>query len=162
MNVVIEMIKIILSELKKKNYLLIFTFFFLIFISIYTLIDSFNMRYQAMRVEYGLYLVVINIALNIVMASLSALMISMSIAFLRFSGRDHNSTLLSGVSVLFGILTYGCTPCVIAFFAVFGITFSVAVLPLAGLPYKLISLLIIIIGLIWLFYSIKNTKCKIK
>ena len=68
---------------------------------------------------------------------------------------------MTSFSVLFGILTYGCTSCVIAFLSVIGITFAVAVLPLAGLPYKLISLGLLIVGFVWLIKEIKTSKCKI-
>jgi hypothetical protein len=50
---------------------------------------------------------------------------------------------------------------VIAFFAVIGITFSVAVLPFAGLPYKILALVLLVVGLVWLMYEIQNTKCKV-
>ncbi|MGE4378614.1 MAG: hypothetical protein AB7E16_01740, partial [Candidatus Izemoplasmatales bacterium] len=63
---------------------------------------------------------------------------------------------------LFGLLTYGCTPCVIAFFSTIGISFAVAALPLAGLPYKLIALVLLIVGFFWLKYESNHVKCKMK
>ncbi len=63
------------------------------------------------------------------------------------------------LSVIFGIFTYGCTPpCVISFLAVFGISFSVIALPFAGLPYKLISLALLFLGV---FILKKRTRKKI-
>lgn len=136
--------------------------FFIIFIIIYTFIDRNNMSYTDMSQTYGSYLVYTNISLNIIMALLSSLMLTLSTANASLKGKESVGSNLSFVSVFFGILTYGCTPCVIAFFGSIGIAFSVAVLPLAGLPYKLISLLLIVIGIIWTYYEIKYGKCKVK
>ena len=138
---------------------LLFIAFFMV---IYTMIDGFNLSYEAMSQEYGSYLVATNIVLNIAMASLSALLLNLSTAMASLKGKDSKGSNLSFVSVLFGILTYGCTPCVIAFFASVGIAFSVIALPLAGLPYKLISLLLIVIGILWTLREIKFEKCKVK
>jgi MFS family permease len=135
--------------------------YFLFFLLLYTLIDSFNLSYQQMATQYGPFLPILNIALNIVMATISMLMMGLTSAQFDFSGRESRGSNLSFLSILFGILTYGCTPCVIAFFAAVGISFSVAVLPLAGLPYKLISLGLIIIGFIWVIYAIKHTRCNL-
>jgi hypothetical protein len=95
------------------------------------------------------------------MSLISMMMMGLTSAQFNFAGRESKGSNLSFFSILFGILTYGCTPCVIGFFAAVGISFSVAVLPLAGLPYKFISLLLIIAGLIWVIFSIKNTTCKV-
>jgi hypothetical protein len=135
--------------------------FFAFFMIIYTMIDGFNLSYPAMEQQYGSYLVATNIALNIAMASLSALLLNLSTAMASLKGKDSKGSNLSFVSVLFGILTYGCTPCVIAFFASVGIAFSVIALPLAGLPYKLISLLLIVIGILWTLREIKFGQCKV-
>lgn len=136
--------------------------FFIIFMIIYTFIDRNNMSYADMSQSFGSYLVYTNISLNIIMAFLSSLMLMLSTANASLKGKESVGSNLSFVSVFFGILTYGCTPCVIAFFGSIGIAFSVAILPLAGLPYKLISLLLIVIGIIWTYYEIKHGKCKVK
>lgn len=135
--------------------------FFIIFMIIYTLIDRNNIPYSTMAQTYGSYLVYTNISLNIVMALLSSLMLVLSTANAQLKGKESLGSNLSFVSVFFGILTYGCTPCVIAFFGSIGIAFSVAVLPLAGLPYKFISLFLIVIGILWTYYEIKYGKCKV-
>ena len=148
--------------LKTKKYVIQASAFTLLFMVMYTLIDSFNMSYSLMGRTYGTYLVVINILLNLVMAGLSALLMNLSSAMVLLKGKDSVGSNMSFVSILFGIFTYGCTPCVIAFFANIGITFSVFVLPLAGLPYKLVSLLLIGIGLWWTIREIDKGVCKVK
>lgn len=152
-----ESIKLLKTKKLMVQGLLFFTFFMVI----YTMIDGFNLSYAAMSQEYGSYLVATNIILNIAMASLSALLLNLSTAMASLKGKDSKGSNLSFVSVLFGILTYGCTPCVIAFFASVGIAFSVIALPLAGLPYKLISLLLVVIGIIWTLREIKVGQCKV-
>ena len=49
----------------------------------------------------------------------------------------------------------------ISLFATLGITFSVMVLPLAGLPYKLISLVLIVIGIVWARTDLKRNSCEV-
>ena len=60
------------------------------------------------------------------------------------------------------ITPFGCLVSLIAFFANLGIAFSVVALPFAGLPYKFISLALILIGLFWTYREIEFGKCKIK
>jgi hypothetical protein len=155
------MISEALNLLKTKKMMLQGFAFFAFFMVIYTMIDGFNLSYPAMQEQYGSYLVAINILLNFTMALLSATLLNLSTAMAALKGKESKGSNLSFVSVLFGILTYGCTPCVIAFFASVGIAFSVIALPLAGLPYKLISLLLIIIGILWTIREIKFGQCKV-
>ncbi|HBS91568.1 MAG TPA: hypothetical protein DEA51_03745 [Erysipelotrichaceae bacterium] len=150
------------SMLRNKKYLMQGLLFFFIFISIYTVIDGFNMSYSLMADEFGISLVVINILLNLIMAGSSALLINLSTIMAVLKGSESKGSNLGFVSVLFGILTYGCTPCIIAFFANIGIAFSVIALPFAGLPYKLVSLLLIMIGLWWTRHEIAHGQCKVK
>ena len=156
------MFKHALQLILTKKSLLQTSLFFIVFMIIYTFIDRNNISYTLMSQQYGDYLVYTNISLNLLMALLSSILLILSTAMATLKGRESTSSNLSFVSVFFGILTYGCTPCVIAFFASVGIAFSVTILPLAGLPYKLISLLMIVIGLIWTYYEIEHGKCKVK
>jgi len=146
----------------EKKYLLQGSIIFVLFSGLYFLLDQLNIGYTQMMTDYGLYLVIGNIVLNFIMAFLSALMWNISTALVRLTGREGKGTFMSGFAFLFGMLTYGCTPCVIAFFSTIGITFAVAALPLAGLPYKLIALLLLLLGFIWLRYEANHVKCKIK
>lgn len=156
------MIKIALTQLKTKKMILQGILFFGTFMVLYSMIDSLNLPYASMAVEYGYGLVILNILLNLVMAFGSALMLNLSTVMASLKGKESLGSNLSFVSVLFGILTYGCTPCVIAFFASVGIAFSVIALPYAGLPYKFISLFLIGIGMIWTLWEIEKGKCKVK
>lgn len=156
------MLKLALELQLTKKYLIQGIIFLIFFMLIFTVLDGLNLSYPEMITQYGTFLVVINITLNIVMSFSSALLMNLSTAMAELKGREGKSTSFGFVSVLFGILTYGCTSCVIAFFASIGIVFSVIALPLAGLPYKLISLLLILIGLFFITKEIQKGACTVK
>jgi hypothetical protein len=156
------MFKTILMMQKEKKYVIQGSVFFVLFLGLYILIDQLNIGYTQMVLDYGIYLVIGNVLLNIFMAGISAFMWNISTGLVKLTGREGKGSFMSGFAVLFGMLTYGCTPCVIAFFSTIGITFAVATLPLAGLPYKLIGLLLLILGFLWLRYEANHVKCKIK
>lgn len=156
------MFSTILKMQKERKYIIQGTIVFMIFIGLYTLLDFLNTSYTKMLEDYGVFLVIGNVVLNIMMAFISATMWNISTALVKLTGKEGKGSFMSGVAVLFGMLTYGCTPCVIAFFATIGITFAVAALPLAGLPYKLLALLIIVLGFFWLKYETNHIKCKVK
>ncbi|MBS3986522.1 MAG: hypothetical protein KGZ38_01075 [Erysipelothrix sp.] len=148
--------------LKTRKYILQGLAFLVFFMVIYTMLDGFNMSYTQMRETYGSGLVITNISLNFLMAFLTALLLNMSTANAALKGgKDTKGSNLGFSSVLFGVLTYGCTPCVIAFFGSLGIAFSVIALPFAGLPYKLLSLALIIVGLVWTRHEIRTSTCTI-
>lgn len=155
------MLSLVLQKQKSFKYLTSFFIYAAFFSIIYLLLDNLNGGYTQMANDFGSTLVVVNIALNIVMSLLSAFMFNLSSALVDLTKKEGKGTFMTMFSVMFGVLTYGCTSCVIAFFAVIGITFSVAVLPLAGLPYKLISLALLMLGFIWLIREIKKSQCKI-
>ncbi|MCD4827046.1 MAG: hypothetical protein K8Q99_04635 [Acholeplasmataceae bacterium] len=151
-----------LQNLRQKKYIIQALMFFVVFMVIYTIIDSLNMSYKEMLETYGLYLVMINIGLNIIMSILSSFLMHLSTSMIALKANADKGSTLGFISIIFGILTYGCTSCVIAFFASIGIAFSVVALPLAGLPYKLISLLLIILGILFIRYELEHSKCKVK
>ncbi len=155
------MIKQAFTLLKTRKYIIQSIIFMLLFLIIYFIVDYLNMSYSQMAFEFGTYLVVINVIMNILMALLSTLLMSLSTAMVEIQGKESKASNLGFVSVLFGILTYGCTSCVIAFFASIGITLSVIALPLAGFPYKLMSLALILVGLWIVLWQIHKGVCKI-
>lgn len=146
-----------IKDLNRKYFLISFVLFSILYLTL----DYLNMGYSQMASEHGLWLVGVNILLNIVMASMSAFMISLSEHVLKEKGIKTKGDNVSFLSVIFGILTYGCTPCVISFLAVFGISFSVAALPYQGLPYKLISLALLALGIFIMFRELKRKSCKV-
>jgi len=152
----------ILSMQKSKRYVIQGLIVFVVFLGLYFVLDQFNIGYRAMLDDYGMYLVVLNVMVNVILAFISAVMWNISTALVSLTGKEGKGTFFSGFAYLFGLLTYGCTPCVIAFFSTIGITFAVAALPLAGFPYKLISIVLLVIGFFWLRYEANHVKCRVK
>lgn len=138
-----------------------FVLFLISFLAINFTMDYLNLPYTQMFQKYGLSLVVINIILNIIMSFITATTLTVSVINIKIQGKDTKSSSLSFFSVLFAVMTYGCTSCVISFLAIFGISYSVALLPLAGLPYKLLTLVILLAALAFSRYEM-NKPCKIK
>lgn len=136
--------------------------FFLFFLIIFTVVDYLNTSYPEMAREFSKTLVAVNILLNIIMATGSAFLMVLSSVMLKIKAIEPKGTNLGVISIFFAMLTYGCTPCVIALFANFGITFSVIALPFGGLPYKFMTLGLIVIGIIWSLYDIDRGACKVK
>ncbi|CDR31087.1 Uncharacterised protein [Acholeplasma oculi] len=156
------MFSLVLNMQKTKKYIIEGTIFFILFLAIFFTLDYLNMSYQDMNLTYGSWLVVLNIFMNIVMALLSTLMMNFSTALVELRASKGNGSNLGFLATVFGIFTYGCTSCVIAFMSAVGINLVVIALPFAGLPYKFLSLLLIIIGLGIIMREIKVGVCKIK
>lgn len=133
-------------KLLEKNKLTVLMF--LGYALIFFIIDYLNMPYTEMAQTYSWGLVFLNVVLNLVMSGLSAYLFYLHEDFFKQSAKSIKGSNAPIYASLFGILTYGCTPCVISFFAMLGINFSIIALPWAGLPYKFISLAILLIG-VW-------------
>ena len=143
------------------NYKKQFIGFLLSFLLLNFIIDYLNLPINQMYDQYGIGLVLINITLSVIMSLISALSLTLSIINMKIKNTETKSSNLNFFSLIFSIMTYGCTSCVISFLAIFNISYSVMVLPMAGLAYKFIALIIIIAGLIFTRYEI-NKPCKIK
>ena len=143
-----------MKDINKKY----FSLYFIAYSVIFLVIDHLNMPMRQFIDTYGIGFVIINTILSLTMAVLSAYLMSLSHWMFKVHGFNPKGENLSFIAILFGILTYGCTPCVIAFFASIGISFSVMVLPLAGMPYKIISLVLILIGIYWA----NKESCKVR
>lgn len=156
------MIKEILKITFSKNKVLELILWAIAFFVIYTVVDYLNMTYLEMTSTFGWYLVVVNIFINILMAFIGSLMFIMTSINFKLTSKNIKLSNASFIAVLFGILTYGCTTCVIAFFAAIGINLIVISLPLAGLPYKLVALLFLLITFVIVINSLNRNMCKLK
>lgn len=157
MRLIREILKISFGKERRVSLIL----WFLAFQMIYFIVDYLNMSYVEMVRNYGLYLVIINILINTLMALLGSLMIVMASVNFNLTAKDLPQSNASFIAILFGILTYGCTTCVITFFAAIGINFFVLALPLAGLPYKLFALLFLIVSFYFVLRSLNKSMCRI-
>lgn len=156
------MIQAVFQMQKEKKLLIQGILFFLAFFGLFTLLDHLNSSYLLMIEEFGVGILLVHISLNLIMSFMSALMFNLSTALFKLTSREGKGSFLTGFAIIFGMVTYGCTPCVVAFLSVIGITLVVTVLPLGGLLYKIIALGILLVGFGILLLEIKYNKCKVK
>lgn len=135
--------------------------FFALFLGLNIIVDNLNITYSMLTQRYSILISLSSILLTIIMAALSAYLLMVSSMQYDLIGKETKGGNLSFISIVFGILTYGCTPCVISFFAAIGVSFSVYALPFDGLPYKFISIALLLIG-IWFTHREVNKTCAIK
>ena len=158
------MLNAIKIEASKKNNILLLIGLFIFFLGLYTFLDfEGNTNYQVMTDSFGIFIVIIHIIINITIAILSSIMVGFSTINYKLTNVEpKGSNALPFLTFIFGLLTFGCTGCVVAFFSAIGIAFSPIILSSGNLIWKLTALLLVILGFIWIMYSIEHTKCKIK
>lgn len=158
------MLKSIMSEAKLRNNILFLLGAFIMFFGLYVFLDfEGNTNYSSMIDEFGLFIVSIHIFINVLIAVLSSIMVVFSIINYKLTKVEpKGSNAIPFITFIFGLLTFGCTGCVVAFLGAVGIAFSPIVLPGGNLLWKLAALGFVIIGFIWIMYSIEHSKCKIK
>ncbi len=152
-----------LEALKKRNIFLIIGLFIL-FLGLYTFLDfEGNTNYKIMTDNFGITIVIIHIFINIIIGILSAIMVGFSIINYNLTKIEpKGSNAIPFFTFIFGLLTFGCTGCIVAFFSAIGIAFSPIIFPAGNLLWKFIALILVILGFVWIMYSIEHTKCKIK
>ena len=152
------------NEAFKRNNLLLLISLFILFLGLYTFLDfEGNQNYTIMVNNFGGFIVILHILINIIIATLSAIMVTFSVINYNLTKVEpKGSNAIPFLTFIFGLLTFGCTGCVVAFFSAVGIAFTPIILPAGNLLWKLAALGLVILGFLWIMYSIKNTTCKPK
>jgi hypothetical protein len=158
------MLLIIKQQAKQRNNILLMVLLFLGFFALYVFLDfEGNTNYQLMTANFGIGVTITHIVINILIAILSSIMVAFSIINYKLTKIEpKGSNAIPFLTFIFGLLTFGCTSCVVAFLAAVGIAFSPLVLPNGNLIWKFVALLFVSLGFIWIMYSIQHTKCKIR
>ncbi len=158
------MINIIAKEAKSRNNIILLSVLFFFFWGLYTFLDfEGNTNYTLMTESFGISVTIIHIIINILIAALTSIMVGFSIINYKLKNIEpKGSNAIPFLTFIFGLLTFGCTGCVVAFLSAIGIAFTPLILPNGNLIWKLVALLIVIIGFIWILYSINNIKCTVK
>jgi len=158
------MINIIAKEAKSRNNIILLSVLFFFFWGLYTFLDfEGNTNYTLMTESFGISVTIIHIIINILIAALTSIMVGFSIINYKLTNIEpKGSNAIPFLTFIFGLLTFGCTGCVVAFLSAIGIAFTPLILPNGNLIWKLVALLIVIIGFIWILYSINNIKCTVK
>jgi|AntRauTorcE11898_2_1112593.scaffolds.fasta_scaffold05782_3 hypothetical protein len=158
------MLKLVLEEQKKQKNLIFFVVVLLIMFALYGSLDilgndSISAYYQSL----GLSLIIVHQLVNLVMALLSASMISLSQIKLNLTKSEPlGATGIPFLSFIFGLLTFGCAPCVVTFLAAVGISFTPLVLPNGNILWKIALVVLLLVGLVYILWSIEKSTCKIK
>ncbi|XMB85622.1 hypothetical protein RJG79_09365 [Mycoplasmatota bacterium WC44] len=153
--------KLFLELHKTRKYIVMNLVTFLVFMIIYTILDiNANETYKAMIENHGIFIVFIHILINILISFVSSVVFTWSYISLSINKKDATGANIPIIGVVVGFLTFGCTPCVVAFLSLFGITFVPLILPNANLLWKLLVLLLVIFSA---YITIKsaNKGCKV-
>lgn len=158
------MIQAVKNETLKQQNILILVGSFILFLGLYTFLDfEGNTNYTVMANDFGNVVVGVHILINIIIAILTAIMVTFSIVNYKLTNIEpKGSNAIPFLAFIFGIFTFGCTSCVVAFVGSIGIAFTPLVLPNGNLLWKIAALLFVALGFIWIMYSIQNAKCEIK
>jgi hypothetical protein len=158
------MLEIVYKKAFERNHIILFFILLLVFFGLYVFLDfEGNTNYTTMINNFGLAVTFTHIFINLLIAFLSSVMVTFSTINYKLTKKEPvGSNALPFITFLFGVLTFGCTSCVVAFLAAVGIAFTPVILPNGNLIWKFAALAIVILGFIWIMYSIKNTKCKVK
>ncbi len=155
---------LILSLHNTTKYKLINFALFAVFLLIYTVLDINAVEsYSVYVTDFGVGILIMHLLLNFLISAVSSVVITWSFISLSVYKKDVKGTNLPFVGVVIGFLTFGCTPCVVAFLAIFGITFVPLLLPNGNLLWKVLVLLIIIVsGIVTIRSANKGCTVKIK
>lgn len=158
------MISFAFNELKRRKYIIQGIIFFAIFTGLYFILDYLNVR--ELTETPSTFWFVSNVILNIIIGLSSALLMNLSTVMVELKASGERASNLGFLSVLFGILTYGCTSCVVIFFAAIGISFSPAIFPFIdvwyGMLYKFLSFGLVGLGIALVLHNIAKGKCRVK
>ncbi len=158
------MLKLVLEEQKKKKNIIIFGVILFIMYALYLSLDILgNDSISAYYESLGLTLLIVHQLVNLLMAALSATMVSLSQIKLNMTKSEPvGATGIPFLSFIFGLLTFGCAPCVVTFLAAVGISFTPVVLPNGNLLWKFALLALLFVGLGYILWSIEKGTCKVK
>jgi len=150
--------QLLLMQHKTRKGLLINTGFFAAFLLIYVLLDiNGNEGYGNLLALEGMTTLVLHIIMTVLLAIASSIVITWSYLSVQLFKKDVVATNIPFLGVAIGFVTFGCTPCVVAFLSIFGITFVPLLLPMANLLFKvLVFLLIVASGAITLYFVQKG------
>lgn len=158
------MMTFVLEKAKEKNNIYMFIGLFIFFFGLYIFLDfEGNTNYAVMTENFGLLIVSIHILINLIIAILSSFMVGFSIINQKLTNKEpEGSNAIPFLTFIFGLLTFGCTGCVVAFFTAVGIAFTPIILPAGNMVWKLLALLFVVLGYLWITYRINNMKCEVK
>jgi hypothetical protein len=158
------MLTLILQKQKEQKYVLLFGIMWVFMYGLYLFLDIlYYGSLNEMISTLSLGLVIVHQAVNLLISLIVTVMLSFSQIQLSLTKTEPlGGNSIPFLSFIFGLLTFGCAPCVITFLAAIGIAFTPIVLPFGNLIWKLILIGLMIGGLGFVLWRIQNTVCEIK
>lgn len=158
------MLTVVMKEAKQQKNIFVMAGLFVFFLGLYIFLDfEGNTNYDNMVQLFGLGITLLHFIINVIIALLTSIMVSFSLINYRLTQKEPaGSNAIPFLTFIFGLLTFGCTGCVVAFLGAVGIGFTPLILPNGNLIWKLVALGIVVVGFIWIMYSIQHTRCKIQ
>ncbi len=157
------MLTLVWEKQKERKFIQLFILMWAFVYGLYLFLDVlYYGSINAMVNSLSPGLIVVHQITNLVIAGIATVMLSFSQIQLVLTKKEPlggNSIPFS--SFIFGLLTFGCAPCVITFLSVIGIAFTPLVLPFGNLVWKLILLAFMGLGMAFVIKRIQNTACKI-
>lgn len=157
------MLTLVWQKQKERKFIQLFFIMWAFMYALYAFLDvlyygSLNAMLDALTPG----LVVVHQITNIIIAFVVTVMLSFSQIQLVLTKKEPlGGTSIPFFSFIFGLLTFGCAPCVITFLSVIGIAFTPIVLPFGNLVWKLVLLSLMGLGAAFVLRRIQNTACKI-
>ncbi len=155
------MLTLVLEKQKESKNIVILAAIFTFVYGLYLFLDWLaHGSWNAVFSELGTGLFLVHQGFNLVIALIAASMISLSQIKLNLTKSEpKGATSIPFFSFIFGLLTFGCAPCVVTFLGAVGIAFTPIVLPFGNLPWKIILLAMMLIGFIYIIRSIDKGTC---
>lgn len=157
------MLTLVWQKQKERKFIQLFFIMWAFMYALYAFLDvlyygSLNAMLDALTPS----LVIVHQITNIIIAFVVTVMLSFSQIQLVLTKKEPlGGTSIPFFSFIFGLLTFGCAPCVITFLSVIGIAFTPIVLPFGNLVWKLVLLSLMGLGAAFVLRRIQNTACKI-
>lgn len=157
------MLTLVWQKQKERKFIQLFILMWVFMYALYAFLDVlYYGSLGAMFETLSTGLVIIHQITNVVIAFVVTVMLSFSQIQLTLTKKEPlGGTSIPFFSFIFGLLTFGCAPCVITFLSVIGIAFTPIVLPFGNLVWKIVLLSLMGLGMAFVLRRIQNTACKI-
>lgn len=158
------MLTLVIQKQKEQKFIGLFAIMWTFMYGLYLFLDYlWYGSFAQMTAELSTGLIILHQITNLVVSFVVTVMLSFSQIQLSLTKTEPaGGNAIPFFSFIFGLLTFGCAPCVITFLGAIGIAFTPLVLPFGNLAWKLILLALMFVGLGFVLYRIQNTVCDIK
>ena len=134
----------------------------MLFIALYLLLDILaNGSLSKMFSSLGTLASMGHLVLDLIMAIISALIFDLTdpIGLKKSTKLTTSTQIIPTVVGFFGLLTFGCAPCVIGFFATIGLSLSIPTFANGNIILKVVALIVLIIGYYVTKYIVYTSTC---